>query len=124
MQYYRAYQLINKTYEFASAVCFTSGIAIKNRIKYSRKDQSTDSLDQVRRNACECTGSVDKVLAQAVTAGNENDISNTAEDDCCVTAFGILTYFTVKKGGAKGYQSFDHECDRNIDKNILRAGLP
>ena len=28
-QYYRAYQLINKTYEFASAVCFTSGIAIK-----------------------------------------------------------------------------------------------
>lgn len=29
VQYYRAYQLINKTYEFASAVCFTSGIAIK-----------------------------------------------------------------------------------------------
>ena len=26
---YQVYQLINKTYEFASAVCFTSGIAIK-----------------------------------------------------------------------------------------------
>ena len=88
----------------------------QDRVKDTGNNKSADTLNDVCRDAGSSTCSVDEEFTYEISACNEDDVCNTAKNDCNVAALLVFTDFLIKKSGSKGNKTFYHESDRNINE--------
>ena len=88
----------------------------QDRIEDAGNNKSADTLDDVCRNAGSSTCTVDEVFTYEISTCNKDDVCNTAENDCNVTALLSFADFLIQMSGNQCNQSFDHESDRYINE--------